>query len=154
MKKIIVFAILLLMALPVFAETQKATLINYLGTKVVVEVGSQLAQTLFGNGYVLMGKDIPSSFGARQSTYINTIQPSVFSFSSTGIGIGTSTPYSKFQVTSGGSGASTTATTTVTIGEIGTTTSATCLNLKTNLGALVNAIIVGTSWVIGTGACK
>lgn len=70
MKKIIVFAILFLMAMPVLAETQRATLINYLGTKVVVEVGSPLAKTLFSNGYVLMGKDIPLTFGARTTTPI------------------------------------------------------------------------------------
>lgn len=55
-KKFIVFVVLFFMALltPIFASVKKATLINYLGTKVVVEVDSPLAKTLFAHGYVLM----------------------------------------------------------------------------------------------------
>ncbi|MFA6354023.1 MAG: hypothetical protein WCW93_03775 [Candidatus Paceibacterota bacterium] len=56
MKKFIWLALVLcFVALPANALVQKATLINSSGNKVVVEVGSQVAQRLFSMGYTLMG---------------------------------------------------------------------------------------------------
>lgn len=70
------------------------------------------------------------------------------------LGVGTSTPYSKLQVTSGGSGTALFATTTLTIGEIGTSTSASCINMKDSSGANKRVFIAGTSFVIQSGLCN
>lgn len=57
MKKLIVLSVIIAMTLSVsaLAATQKATLINSFGDKVVVAAGSSEAQSFFGQGYVLMG---------------------------------------------------------------------------------------------------
>ena len=55
MKKVILFVIMLgFVALPAYAITKKATLINDSGNKVVVTVGSTEAQKYFSRGYKLM----------------------------------------------------------------------------------------------------
>jgi hypothetical protein len=59
-KKLIVLLVVLAMTLSVsaLAATQKATLINSFGDKVVVAVGSSEAQSYFGQGYVLLGQPL------------------------------------------------------------------------------------------------
>jgi hypothetical protein len=117
MKKIILSAFLfLLFAFPTNAAVQKATLINYLGTKVVVEVGSPLAQTLFGNGYVLMGAKAQPVLGGFNL------------FADTPEKIGTSTTSPMYMLT-------TTASTTLTV----SIKNANALRLNTSLKASTTA---------------
>lgn len=63
-KKLIVVGVILMMALAVtaIAATQKATLINSNGDKVVVAAGSAEAQHWFGEGYVLMGQPLDNPY--------------------------------------------------------------------------------------------
>lgn len=74
---------------------------------------------------------------------------SLFLGSTGNVGVGTSTPYSRFHVTSGAN-----ATTTTTFGEIGNSTSKSCFNAKTNLGAAVSFYFVGTTMVVESTYCK
>lgn len=64
-------------------------------------------------------------------------------------GIGTTTPFSRLQVTSG-----TSATTTSTFGEIGDTSSKSCFNAKNNTGAGISFYFVGTTIVIENNLCR
>jgi hypothetical protein len=71
-------------------------------------------------------------------------------FSATGnIGIGTTTPYSKFQVTSGAN-----ATTTVNFGEVGAATSHACFNTKNTTGSDISFYFVGTTMVVENNLCR
>ena len=65
------------------------------------------------------------------------------------VGIGTTTPYSKFQVTSGAS-----ATTTVNFGEVGNITSHACFNTKNTAGADISFYFVGTTMVVENNLCR
>lgn len=65
------------------------------------------------------------------------------------VGIGTTTPIGKFHVTAGQS-----ATTTITVGELGSVTSKTCVNMKNTDGADVSWYIVGTTQVIENNPCR
>lgn len=66
------------------------------------------------------------------------------------VGVGTTTPYSKFHVTSGAS-----ATTTVSIGEIGDATSKGCVNMKRSDGGAASFFITAAGvMVVETTYCK
>ena len=65
------------------------------------------------------------------------------------VGIGTTTPFSKFQVTAGAS-----ATTTVNFGEVGVSSSHGCFNTKNTTGADISFYFVGTTMVIENNLCR
>ncbi|MFA6459339.1 MAG: hypothetical protein WCV79_03015 [Candidatus Paceibacterota bacterium] len=65
------------------------------------------------------------------------------------VGIGTTTPYSKFHVTSGAS-----ATTTSNFGEVGVTSSKSCFNTKNSVGADISFYFVGTAMVVENNLCR
>ena len=65
------------------------------------------------------------------------------------VGIGTSTPYSKFHVTAGAS-----ATTTVNFGEVGVSSSKACFNTKNTAGSDISFFFVGTTMVVENHLCR
>jgi len=65
------------------------------------------------------------------------------------VGVGTTTPYSKFQVTSGAN-----ATTTVNFGEVGVSTSHACFNTKNTAGTDISFYFVGTTMVVENNLCR
>ena len=65
------------------------------------------------------------------------------------VGIGTTTPYSKFQVTSGAN-----ATTTVNFGEVGVSSSHACFNTKNTAGADISFYFVSTTMVVENHLCR
>lgn len=65
------------------------------------------------------------------------------------VGIGTTTPRGRFQVSNGLS-----ATTTVSFGEIGASGSKTCFNAKNNTGSNISFYFVGTTLTVENNECK
>ena len=105
---------------------------------------------------IVLGYDIdaPSATGSNQLNIGNLlfgtgIDGTGTTLSLGNIGIGTSTPFSKFHVTSG-----TSATTTITYGSIGDTTSKVCHNTKNTAGADISFYFVGTSMVVENNKCN
>jgi hypothetical protein len=78
---------------------------------------------------------LTATVGLTHIAFQNTAGDILFNTTSGSTGIGTTTPYGKFQATAGGSGTTAVSTTTITLGEIGTTTSKTCFNIKNTAGA-------------------
>jgi hypothetical protein len=73
----------------------------------------------------------------------------VASFGFDGVGIGTTSPFSKFHVTAGAS-----ATTTVNFGSVGLTSSKACFNTKNTVGSDISFYFVGTSMVVENRLCR
>jgi hypothetical protein len=70
---------------------------------------------------------------------------------STGIGIGTTTPKSPLHVSAG----AVSGTTTISIGEIGSTTSKACINMQTSAGTAASFFInAAGTMVTELNACK
>lgn len=65
------------------------------------------------------------------------------------VGIGTTTPTTKFHVTSGAS-----ATTTVNFGEVGSVTSKSCFNTKNTAGSDISFYFVGTTMTVENNLCR
>ena len=62
--------------------------------------------------------------------------------------------FTNLTVSAGGSGVGTISTTTFTLGDISTTTSASCINMKTNLGASTSLMVIGTTLTVLSGNCR
>lgn len=91
-KTLIIVALLVFVALPVTAAVQKATLVSPGGTKVVVQVGSELANGLLSLGYRILGSEKPVGMLGANSTYVNVR----YATDVIGTRIGTSTAYAYF----------------------------------------------------------
>lgn len=65
------------------------------------------------------------------------------------VGVGTTTPTTKFHVTSGAS-----ATTTVNFGEVGSATSKSCFNTKNTAGTDISFYFVGTTMTVESNLCR
>mgnify|MGYP001593462457 CR=1 FL=1 len=88
--------------------------------------------------------DIATSTSAAYAT------SSIFRVNANGnVGIGTTTPQAKLHISNGAS-----ATTTVTVGELGLATSKSCVNMNTNTGAAASFYIVGTTIVVEANYCR
>ncbi len=86
---------------------------------------------------------------------VPTTTPSqVSSSASLNWGFGTTSPIGKFQITKGGSGNHTVSTTTVTLGEVGTTTSKTCFNVKNAAGEDTSFYVSGGALIFESKLCK
>lgn len=136
----------------------------FLNNNQAVQSATTLGQTvniamLTSSNHVQYGSPYPASipvdFKVGQNTANFTwavYSPAANLMTLTGagsLGIGTTTPYSQLQVTSGAS-----ATTTATFGEVGATTSKACFNTKNTAGSDISFYFVGTSMVVENNLCK
>jgi hypothetical protein len=115
-----------------------------------------IANLTTGSQNIMIGNNIsfPSATASGQLNIGNIIYGTGVTgtgstISNAKIGIGTTSPLTRFHVTSGAS-----ATTTVSFGEVGNSTSKACFNTKNTAGTDISFYFVGTSMIVESNLCR